>query len=218
MQTPVHVRHHGLVPVLLTSPCCFPGFLLKIKKYLILRELMVVSGRFLREDTTDNGHSGDTMDPVKIPKMAKAEYDSLIKRQNVSRIAFCAGGHAYIAPFMYVFDGKYLYFLSTKYGRKIEYFKSNPQVSVEIEEYAPDLSSFTFVSLQGSLEEVEAPSQKQRVRKLFVGMIKNRKLSMRVLSAFGHSPVDPPEAIVNEERSMVWKLVGVKDIVALKNG
>jgi len=53
-------------------------------------------------------------------------------------------GQAYIAPFMYVFDGKYLYFLSTKYGRKIEYFKSNPRVSVEIEEYAPDLSSFTF--------------------------------------------------------------------------
>jgi nitroimidazol reductase NimA-like FMN-containing flavoprotein (pyridoxamine 5'-phosphate oxidase superfamily) len=179
---------------------------------------MVVSGRFLREDTTDNGHSGDIMDPVKIPKMPKQEYDALIERQCVSRIAFCAGGHAYIAPFMYVFDGKYLYFLSTKYGRKIEYFKSNPQVSVEIEEYAPDLSSFTFVSLQGFLEEVQTPPQKKKVRKLFVDMIRNRKLSLRVLIAFGHSPVDPPEAIVNEERSMVWKLVGVKDIVALKNG
>jgi nitroimidazol reductase NimA-like FMN-containing flavoprotein (pyridoxamine 5'-phosphate oxidase superfamily) len=158
------------------------------------------------------------MEPVKIPKMPKAEYDSLIKRQNVSRIAFCAGEVPYIAPFMYVFDGKYLYFLSTKYGRKIEYFKNNPNVSVEIEEYTPDLSSFTFVSLQGSLEEVQATAQKTKVRKLFVEMIKNRKLSMRVLSALGHSPVDPPEAIVNGERSMVWKLVGVKDIVALKNG
>jgi len=179
---------------------------------------MVLSGRFLLQDTTDSGDSGDIMDPVKIPKMPKAEYDSLIKRQNVSRIAFCAGGAPYIAPFMYVFDGKYLYFLSTKYGRKIEYFRSNPRISVEIEEYAPDLSSFTFVSMQGSLEEVQAPAQKKKVRELFVEMIKNRKLSMRVLSAFGHSPVDPPEAIVNEERSMVWKLVGVKDIVALKNG
>lgn len=158
------------------------------------------------------------MEPVKIPKMKKAEYDSLINRQHVSRIAFCAGEAPYIAPFMYVFDGKYLYFLSTKYGRKIEYFKSNPTVSVEIEEYAPDLSTFTFVSLQGSLEEVVAPAQKKEVRTRFVQMIRNKKLSMRVLSAFGHSPVDPPEAIVNEERSMVWKLVGVKDIVALKNG
>jgi hypothetical protein len=158
------------------------------------------------------------MEPVKIPKMPKAEYDSLIRRQYVSRIAFGACEHPYIAPFMYVFDGKYLYFLSTKYGRKIEYFNSSPKVSVEIEEYAPDLSAFTFVSLQGFLQEVKDPLQKKRVRELFVEMIKNRKLSMRVLSAFGHSPVDPPEAIVKEERSMVWKLVGVKDIVALKNG
>jgi nitroimidazol reductase NimA-like FMN-containing flavoprotein (pyridoxamine 5'-phosphate oxidase superfamily) len=160
----------------------------------------------------------DIVDPLKIPKMQKAEYDSLIKRQFVSRIAFGPCEQPYIAPFMYVFDGKYLYFLSTKYGRKIEYFRSNPKVSVEIEEYAPDLSTFTFVSLQGSLEEVQEPSLKKKVRELFVGMIRKRGLSPRVLSALGHSPTDPIEVIVKEERSMVWKLVAVKDIVALKNG
>ena len=59
-------------------------------------------------------------EPIKILKMPKADYDSLIKRQHVSRIAFGACEHPCIAPFMYVFDGKYLSFLSTKYGRKIE--------------------------------------------------------------------------------------------------
>jgi len=49
-------------------------------------------------------------------------------------------------------------------------------------------------------------------------MIKNKGLSLRVLSAFGHSPADRPQAIVLKERTMVWKLVGVKDSVALKNG
>ncbi|HPX73220.1 MAG TPA: pyridoxamine 5'-phosphate oxidase family protein, partial [Methanoregulaceae archaeon] len=102
--------------------------------------------------------------PVKIPRMAKAAYDSLIKRQHVSRIAFAAAEHPYIAPFMYVFDGRYLFFLSTKYGRKIEYFKLNPKVSVEIEEYTPDLSVFTFVSLQGTLEEVQESAKKKEVR------------------------------------------------------
>ena len=158
------------------------------------------------------------MDPVKIPKMPKAEYDALIKRQYVSRIAFGACEHPYIAPFMYVFDGKYLYFLSTKYGRKMEYFNSSPKVSVEIEEYAPDLSAFTFVSLQGFLEEVKDPLQKKKVREQFVGMIAKNRLSPCVLTALGHSPNDSPEVIVREERSMVWKLIGVKDIVALKNG
>ncbi len=157
-------------------------------------------------------------DPLKIPRMPKEEYDSLIKRQHVSRIAFAAAEHPYIAPFMYVFDGKYLYFLSTKYGRKIEYFKANPKVSVEIEEYAPDLSEFAFVSLQGNLEEVCESAKKKEVRSLFVDMISKNGLSPRVLSALGHSPGEPIEKIAQEERSLVWKLVGVKDIVALKNG
>ena len=158
------------------------------------------------------------MDPVKIPKMAKAEYDALIERQYVSRISFGACEHPYIAPFMYVFDKKYLYFLSTKYGRKMEYFAANPKVSVEIEEYSPDMSAFTFVSLQGLLEEVKDPLQKKKVREQFVKMIAKNRLSPQVLTALGHSPDDSPDVIVREERSAVWKLVGVKDIVALKNG
>jgi nitroimidazol reductase NimA-like FMN-containing flavoprotein (pyridoxamine 5'-phosphate oxidase superfamily) len=158
------------------------------------------------------------MDPLKIPKMTKSEYDSLIERQYVSRIAFIGAGHPYIAPFMYVFDKKYLYFLSTKYGRKIEYFAANPLVSVEIEEYTPDLSSFRFVSMQGMLKEVHDPVQKKSVREQFVAMITKRGLSSHVLTAFGYTPVDLVEVIIREERSLVWKLIGVKDIVALKNG
>jgi nitroimidazol reductase NimA-like FMN-containing flavoprotein (pyridoxamine 5'-phosphate oxidase superfamily) len=161
---------------------------------------------------------GKQITPLKIPRMPKEDYDALIRRQYVSRIAFTGTGHPYIAPFMYVFDGKYLYFLSTRYGRKMEYFHTNPNVSVEIEEYAPDLSVFTFVSLQGFLEEVQDPAQKKRVREQFVRMIQDNRLSPRVLTALGHTAEDKPESIIHEERSVVWKLVGVKDIVALKNG
>lgn len=158
------------------------------------------------------------MNPLKIPRMPKVEYDALIRRNYVSRIAFAGTGHPYIAPFVYVFDGKYLYFLSTKYGRKMAYFQADPKVSVEIEEYTPDLSLFMFVSLQGYLEEVQDPAQKMRVREQFVRMIQDKRLSPRVLTALGHTAMESPGAIVHEERSVVWKLVGVKDIVALKNG
>lgn len=158
------------------------------------------------------------MKPEKIPRMTKSEYDALIERQYVSRISFGAGEHPYIAPFMYVFDKKYLYFLSTKYGRKMEYFARNPKVSVEIEEYAPDMSVFSFVSLQGSLEEVKDAAAKKKIRKRFVQMVTAKKLSPHVLTALGHKPGDRPDVLVNEERSLVWKLVDVKDIVALKNG
>jgi len=158
------------------------------------------------------------MEPLKIPPMGKDEYDALIRRQYIARIAFAADAYPYIAPFMYVFDGKYLHFLSTKYGRKIDYFNTNPKVSVEIEEYAPDLSSFTFVSLQGTLEEVKDPARKKGVREQFVALLKERRLSSHALTALGHKSQDPPEAIAREERTRVWKLTGVQDIVALKNG
>ena len=138
------------------------------------------------------------MEPEKIPRMTKTEYDALIERQCVSRISFGACEHPYIAPFMYVFDKKYLYFLSTKYGRKMEYFAKNPKVSVEIEE--------------------NDTAEKKKIRQQFVEMMARKKLSHRVLTALGHRPDDRPDVLVNEERSLVWKLVGVKDIVALKNG
>ena len=158
------------------------------------------------------------MEPLKIPKQTKDEYDALIHRQYVSRIAFFGPENPYIAPFMYVFDGKYIYFLSTRYGRKIEYMKANPRVSVEIEEYSPDLSQFRFVSLQGSLEEVKNPERSLKVKEMFVEMVHKNRLSPHILTAFGYSAADDPGVLTREDRCVVWKLNGVTDIVALKNG
>jgi len=94
------------------------------------------------------------MEIVKIPRMEKKEYDSLIGKGYICRIAFQGEKYPYIAPFLYFFDGKFLYFLSTKYGKKLEYFRKSPYVAVEVEKYTRDLSSYTFVSMQGYLKEV----------------------------------------------------------------
>jgi uncharacterized protein len=152
----------------------------------------------------------------KLPLMDKKEYDQLIKEQHLSRIAF-VGNYPYIAPFLYVFDGKYLYFLSTKYGKKLEMFRKNPQVAVEIENYSPDLVKYKFVTLQGSIEKIEDDKKKLKVRKLFVEMITRKGLSRAIMSALGHSPEDPPEALLEEEKSFVWKLVDVNKIIGIKN-
>jgi len=157
------------------------------------------------------------MDITKIPPMEKEEYDRLIEDGYVCRIAFSGDSFPYIAPFLYVFDGRYMHFLPTKYGRKIDYFRKNPAVSVEVENYARDLSCFTFVSLQGYLEEITDPEKKKEIRKGFVDLIRSRDLSPNVLSALGFSPGDSPETIVGQEKNLVWRLVRVKDIVALKN-
>jgi uncharacterized protein len=157
------------------------------------------------------------MDIVKIPRMEKKEYDRLIDEGYICRIAFQGEKYPYIAPFLYVFDGSFLYFLSTKYGKKLDYFRKSPYVSVEVERYSKDLSSYMFVTLQGYLEEVNDSIEKKIIREKFVDLIVDRDLSCNILAALGHSPQDAPAAIAQEERSLVWKLVGVKDLVALKN-
>ena len=157
------------------------------------------------------------MNIFKIPRMEKNEYDRLIQDNYICRIAFRGNSFPYIAPFLYSFDGKYLYFLPTRYGRKIDYFHQDPHVSVEIEYYSKDLSSYEFISLLGTLEEIKDDNEKQRVRSDFVDLIKKRKLSPNVLAALGYMASDSPEIIIQEDRNMVWRLIGVKEIVALKN-
>ncbi|KAF1074796.1 pyridoxamine 5'-phosphate oxidase family protein [Methanogenium sp. MK-MG] len=157
------------------------------------------------------------MEIIKIPHMKKEEYDELIREGCVSRIAFQGEKYPYIAPFMYVFDGRFLYFLSTKYGRKNDLFKKSPYVSVEVERYSVDMSCYTFVTMQGRLVQEEDAITKKKVRKMFLNLIDDHALSHNILAAFGHDPSEPAESILEEERSNIWKLTGVTDIVALKN-
>ena len=148
--------------------------------------------------------------------MGKREYDQLIREQFVSRIAF-QGEHPYIAPFLYVFDGKFLYFLSTKYGKKIELFRENPNVAVEIEDFKDNLEKYNFVTLQGRIQEMTDTDKKNDVKARFIKMIQDKNLSLKVLAALGHSPDDPIQSIIDEEKSYVWKLVDVKSITGIKN-
>ncbi|MGB9937495.1 MAG: pyridoxamine 5'-phosphate oxidase family protein [Methanobacterium sp.] len=158
------------------------------------------------------------MEMVKIPSMSREEYDELIKENHMSRIAFGGDNYPYIAPFMYVFneEEKFIYFLSTKYGKKISLFEKNPNVAVEIEKYNKDMSSYRFVTLQGKIREVKEDIEKKEVKERFIDMIKN-KLSSRALAALGYSLDASPEDLLNDERTFLWKLVDVKKIVALKN-
>lgn len=134
----------------------------------------------------------------------------------MSRIAF-TGEYPYIAPFLYVFQDNHLYFLSTKYGKKIKRLEKNPRVAVEIEQYNEDLSDYQFVTLQGQIIKEESPERRKEIRKLFVNLIESKGLSKNILAALGHSPNDPVDCLVQKECSYVWKLVNVKSIIGIKN-
>ncbi len=158
------------------------------------------------------------MEIVKVPRMNKKEYNQLIAKGYVSRIAFKGEKYPYVAPFLYVFDGRFMYFLPTKYGKKIRYFRKNPYVSVEIEKYSQDLSNYEFVILSGRLVEVEDANEKKLIREKFVRLIIDRNLSKNIMVALGHSPEEAIETIGMSERILVWKLVDIKDIIGLKSG
>jgi len=154
----------------------------------------------------------------KLPEMEKHEYDQLIEKNYICRVAFNADKHPHMAPFIYVFDGDHMHFLSTKYGRKLKYFERDPNVTVEVEQYEPDLSKYSFVTLSGRLEEVEDEERKQEVREAFVNMIRQNNLSKQVLTAIGHKPDEPLENVAREDRHHVWKLVDIEEVRGLSGG
>lgn len=154
----------------------------------------------------------------KIPKMNKEEYDSLVNNSHISRIAFLGDKYPYIAPFLYVFDGNYMYFLSTKYGRKIYLLKNNPYVSVEVEKFFEDMSCYRFITLQGKIVSEENSEKKTEIKNRFLDMILSKNLSNSVLEALGQNSDDPIDSLINEDNTYIWKLTEVEDIIALKNG
>jgi len=153
---------------------------------------------------------------VKLPKMSKKEYDKLISKQYLCRVAFKGDKYPYIAPLLYIFDGNYMYFLSTNYGKKISFFREYPYVLVEIEEYEKDFSDFSFMVLSGKLVQINDETEDTKIRREFINMMKKRNLSKNILIALGHSPEDPLDSLVNEKRSLVWKLTDVEEIKAFK--
>ncbi|HII94242.1 MAG TPA: pyridoxamine 5'-phosphate oxidase family protein [Candidatus Methanofastidiosum sp.] len=158
----------------------------------------------------------DKNDIVKLPKMEKKEYDNLISKQYLCRVVFRGGKYPYIAPLLYIFDRNHMYFLSTNYGKKISFFREYPYVLVEIEEYEKDFSDFSFMVLSGKLVQIDDEKKDEEIRKDFVKMIKGRNLSKNIMIALGHSSEDPLESLVNEKRSIVWKLTDVEEIKAFK--
>ena len=66
---------------------------------------------------------------------------------------------------------------------------------------------------------MEDTGEKNQIRESFVNLIKSKGLSSNVLSALGHSPQEPVEVLLAGERTLVWKLAGVKvdEILGLKS-
>ena len=110
---------------------------------------------------------------IKLPQMTEEEINSVLKNENICRIAFIEDSFPYICPFQYVYYKNHLYFHFTDYGKKMKILSKNNNVCVSIEKLEPDLSSYFFISIQGTLIRIED----KNTLKVIVGEMINKASS-----------------------------------------
>lgn len=156
------------------------------------------------------------MKPIKLPSMTKTEIGQAISKQFLCRIAFNGKDGPQIAPFQYVFFDNYLYFHFTSYGDKMGFLSEGKQVCVEIENYAPDFSEYSFVTLNGNLKVVQDPAEKRKVIEKMAATGKE-KLSECFLFAHGFDSKDGWSALNGNQEMLIVKLFRVDSFKGLKS-
>ncbi|MFO7794614.1 MAG: pyridoxamine 5'-phosphate oxidase family protein [Promethearchaeati archaeon] len=155
------------------------------------------------------------MEPIKLPQMTEKEIKSVIKKNNICRIAFIDGVFPYIAPFQYVYANSTLYFHFTDYGKKKKILERNNNVCVSIEDLKPDLSTFYFITIQAELTEVSNEEEREKIKNTMVSEGKS-KFSTNFLSAHGFEKNEEWEILKNE-KIRIFKLINFKKRLGLKS-
>jgi nitroimidazol reductase NimA-like FMN-containing flavoprotein (pyridoxamine 5'-phosphate oxidase superfamily) len=151
-----------------------------------------------------------------MPKMTKAEIVRLVETQFLCRMAFKGDRYPYIAPFQYVVVEGTLYFHFTDYGKKMDFFKQETPVCVEIEHYTPDLSDYEFVVLTGKLALViNLEERKTAIRQM--AQAGKERLSPNFLVAHGFSEGSRWDAFTEDKPILIMKLKEEAERMGLKS-
>jgi nitroimidazol reductase NimA-like FMN-containing flavoprotein (pyridoxamine 5'-phosphate oxidase superfamily) len=87
-----------------------------------------------------------------IHEMTNDECLKALAHLSLGRLACASGGQPYVVPVYLAFDGKHLYGFSTL-GKKIEWMRANPLVSVEIDDIKSE-DQWTSIVVFGSYKEL----------------------------------------------------------------
>jgi nitroimidazol reductase NimA-like FMN-containing flavoprotein (pyridoxamine 5'-phosphate oxidase superfamily) len=104
-----------------------------------------------------------------IQELNARQCHEVLERATIARLATAKDDQPYVVPIHIYFDGRDLYSFATL-GRKIDWMRANPKVSVEVEEVGDRFQWRTVVVLGKYEELVHAPSYeefRQRARELF---------------------------------------------------
>ncbi|MCP8307022.1 MAG: pyridoxamine 5'-phosphate oxidase family protein [archaeon] len=148
--------------------------------------------------------------------MEKQEIEKLIREQMLCRLSFKGSKYPYTTPFQYVLMNSSLYFHFTNYGKKMRLLERDNRVCIEIENYQPDLSEYSFVVLRGKLKVVEDPQERADVIKKMAEEGK-QKLSENFLAVHGFKKEEGWSSFNPEKPLVIVKLEEIAEEIGLKS-
>jgi len=157
---------------------------------------------------------GPGREVYKLPAMSGQEVDRLLQSCRISRMAFNDSPWPYIIPLDYVYAHGKMYFHFANYGKKVELFKNDPHVSVEVDRFNGDITEYESVTLMGTLARVTDPAEKKMASRALLETMEPRGGEKNVAARHGYERLDPDT--LSSGSSMVLRL-DVADYVALKS-
>jgi nitroimidazol reductase NimA-like FMN-containing flavoprotein (pyridoxamine 5'-phosphate oxidase superfamily) len=88
-----------------------------------------------------------------IHELSETDIDHILRNERIGRIGSTSVGHVQITPIVYGYDGTSIYGHS-RFGRKIQYMRGNPEVCFEVEEVV-DPVTWAVVVLHGRYMELD---------------------------------------------------------------
>lgn len=129
-------------------------------------------------------------------------------------MAFNDSPYPYIIPLDYVYVNGKMYFHFADYGKKMDLFKKDPQVSVEVDRYNKDITDYESVTLMGTLVKVADREEKKMASDALLKTIESRGGESNVAARHGYDTLDKNN--LSAPGSIVLR-VDVNDYVALKS-
>lgn len=141
---------------------------------------------------------------MKIRTLSTLECTKLLTANRIGRLACAKDGQPYIVPFYYAHADNHLYAFSML-GKKIEWMRSNPLVSVQVDERGAG-RGWKSVVVNGRYEEL--PDR--------VGHKVQRDHAWSVLSKYSDwwepGALKPPESTGNDEPEHVFFRISIADV------
>ncbi|HTY91082.1 MAG TPA: pyridoxamine 5'-phosphate oxidase family protein [Methanocella sp.] len=150
----------------------------------------------------------------RLPAMSKQEMERLLQRCRICRMAFNDRPQPYIIPLDYVCLRGKMYFHFANYGIKVELFKKDPHVSVEVDRFNDDITEYESATLLGILVEVSDSAEKKMVSEALLESIGSRGGKRNVAARHGYKDLDIDT--LSSKGSLVLRL-DITDYVALRS-